>query len=129
MKPINPTVSQINTPAGILRWAQSIFDTLVNKTALAEGNLQDSTGIYTTFNTDNGNGIMFRVGANGSGLTYAWDSSGQVTINHALKRPPIGFIICDLDGNATIWRYQVPTQDIMQLQTSDNTVNITVYIF
>ena len=130
MKPILPTLQQCQTPNGVLRVLQSIFDTLTNKTALAEGNLQDSNGIYTTFNVDNGNGIMMRVGAAGSGLPNEWDAgTSQVTLNHALKRQPIGFILCDLDANAVIWRVNPPTQDIMQLQTSDTTANITVYIF
>lgn len=129
MKPIDPNVVHIKD-AGILRWAQSIFKTLMSNTALAQGNLQDSNGIYTSFNIDNGNGIMFRVGAVGTGLTYEWDVvTSQVTINHALKRQPIGFILCDLDGNAVVWRVNPPTSDIMQLQISDNTVSADVYIF
>lgn len=129
MKPIDPSIVHIKDK-GILRWAQSVFKTLTSNTALATGNLTDSNGIYTSFNVDNGNGIMFRIGAVGSGLTYEWDAgTAKVTINHALGRQPIGFILCDIDGKATVWRVNPPTSSLMQLQIDDNTVNVDVYIF
>jgi hypothetical protein len=114
----------------MLRWAQSIFKSMFGNIALAEGNTTDSNGIYTTFNVDNGNGIMMRVGASGSSLRNKWDAgTSQVTLNHALGRQPIGFIVCDIDKNAVIWRVNPPTSGIMQLEISDNTANATVYIF
>jgi len=130
LKPIDPSIVHFTNFPGVLRWAQSVFKTLVSNTALAEGNVQDSNGIYTSFNVDNGNGIMFRVGAVGTGLPYEWDAgTSQVTINHALGRQPIGFILCDIDGNANVWRINPPTSSLMQLQISDNTVSVDVYIF
>jgi hypothetical protein len=130
MKPIDPTFVHFQDLKGVLRWAQSIFKSLTGNISLATGNLQDSNGIYTTFNSDNGDGIMVRVGAAGSGLKYTWDAgTSQVTIDHALGRQPIGFILCDLDKNAVIWRVIPPTAQFMELQTSDNTCSATVYIF
>jgi hypothetical protein len=129
LKPIDPNLVHIKDP-GILRWAQSIFKVLTNNTTLAEGNLIDSTGVYTTFNVDNGNGIMFRVGASSSSLPNKWDAgTSQVDLNHALGRIPIGFIVCDLDANAIIWRATASTTGNMLLQTNNNACNATVYIF
>ena len=130
MQPINPSKLQLTNPANLARWAQSVFQCLKSGISLAAGNTTDSNDVYTTFNTDNGDGIMFRIGAAGSGLTNEWDSgTSQVVLNHALMRLPIGFIVCDLDGNAVIWRAAESTTDVMTLQISDTTVNATVYIF
>lgn len=114
----------------MLRWAQSIFKSLYAGIALAEGQQQDSNGIYNTFAVDNGNGIMFRIGATGSGLPNKWDGvTAIVTLNYQLGRSPIGFIVCDLDANAVIWRMAPGTATSMTLKTSNTAVNATVYIF
>lgn len=114
----------------MLRWAQSVFKSLNAGVALAEGHTTDSSGIYTTFNVDNGNGIMFRIGSAASSLTNKWNAgTSQVNLNHALARAPIGFIVCDLDANAIIWRAANPTSSHMLLQTSNTACNATVYIF
>lgn len=129
MKPINPTPQYVQNPSGVLRIFQSFFRCLTNGIMLATGNKQDSNGNYISFALDNGDGIMFRVGASSSSLPNKWNGSSEVVLNHNLQRQPIGFILCDLDANAVIWRAANSTQTQMTLKTSNSACNATVYIF
>lgn len=130
MQPINPAKLQLTNPQQLGRWAQSVFASLKTGIMLAEGNVTDSNNVFNTFNADNGNGIMIRVGATGSSLPNKWNAgTSQVVLDHALMRLPVGFIVCDLDANAVIWRAANSTTSNMTLQTNNTAVNATVYIF
>jgi hypothetical protein len=125
MQPINPTAQLLSTPSGVLRWAQSVFKTLNGGVALASVSKSDANNIPDVFGVDNGNGIMIRLGP---AYSMKWSGS-SAAINHGLQRYPIGFIICDTDANAVIWRSATSTESVITLTTSNNAVNCTIYIF
>ncbi|HEY1645812.1 MAG TPA: hypothetical protein VGF75_05585 [Candidatus Saccharimonadales bacterium] len=127
--PINPSTSNINSFPNVLRWAQSVYKTIVRGISFALGNGSDSTGVYNTFDITNGDGIMVRVGASGGAEPIQWDGSSQADIALLLNRKPTGWIVCDIDKSATIWRVGAPTPTLLTLQTSDVTCSITVWIF
>lgn len=137
MKPINPSISDFATPQKMLNWAKSIFKTLYNGLRLADGAGTDSSGVYNSFAIDNGDGIMIRIGSAVSSEKFKWDAgTSEVTLNYQLQewngtpRQPIGFLVCDLDANAVIWRaVSPPTSTRMTLKTNNNAANATVYIF
>jgi hypothetical protein len=137
MKPINPSISDFGSPQKMLRWAQSIFKTIYNGLRLSDGAGVNSDGVFNTFAVDNGDGIMLRIGAAGSAEAITWDAgTSEATLNYQLVDPtgvvrqPIGFIVCDLDDNAVIWRSVTPpTGTKMVLKTNNTAANATVYIF
>ena len=112
-----------------LKWAQSVDKVLSAGIDMGEATGVDSSGVYNTFKQSNSTGVLIRVGANGSTEPVQWDSSGAVTVNHALNRQPIGFKLVDKDGAVDVYRTAVPTDTQIQLQTTDKTINTTVYIF
>lgn len=128
--PINPSTSNMNTFANVLRWAQSVYKTLTGGISFALGNGSDTNNVFNTFDITNGDGIMVRVGAAGGTEHYQWDGSSQVDIDvSTLGRKPTGWILCDVDKSCNIWRYAAPTTTDLFLQTSDSTCSITVWIF
>lgn len=128
---INPTAVKFNATQNILRWAQSVYTNLNAGLTLALGNKSDSSGVYNTFNRTNGDGIMIRVGAAAGSEPIKWDAgTSTAAISVAtLGRKPTGWIICDIDKPASVYRSAAPTTTTLTLHTSDNTCSITVWIF
>jgi hypothetical protein len=129
--PINPTRTKFNNFNEVLRWAQSIYQSISGGITLALGKGSDINGVYNTFDKTNGDGIMVRVGAAASAEAIKWDAgTGQASIAvNTLGRKPTGWIICDIDRPASIYRNAPPTTSSLILKTSDTTCSITVWIF
>lgn len=131
MKPTNPSMQTIKTPASQLRLAKSTFKTLNG--GLTYGvptGLKDSTGCYSEFNIDNINNNIIRIGANGTqNGSYQFDATGAVKINHGLQRQPIGFKILDKDQSCDIFRTATPDSNFISLKCSVINANVTVEIF
>lgn len=126
---INPQLGSLTNFTKVTQWAQSVYRTLNRGISLALGKNSDSSGVFNTFDITNGDGIMVRIGATGSSEPITWDGSAQATIALLLGRKPTGWILCDIDKSATIWRTVPPTPTQLILQTSDVTCSITVWIF
>lgn len=129
--PINPTRGKFGNPNDVLRWAQNIYQCLRSGITLALGSGSDSNGVYNTFDSTNGDGIMVRVGAAGGSEPIKWNagtSQASIAVNR-LGRKPTGFIICDIDRPCYIYRTAPPTSSALVLKTSDTTCSITVWIF
>ena len=131
MKPVNPQNLTQSLPTEVQKWAISIHKALVGGIALASPTSKDTSGVYNEFSQDNGNGVMIRIGANGtSEQQYVWAASNAgIVINHGLLRQPVGFHVVDIDKNATIYRTTTPDANQITLAPTDNTANATVYIF
>lgn len=129
--PINPTQAKFVNFNNILRWAQSIYQSLNAGITLALGRGSDSLGVYNTFDRTNGDGIMMRVGAAASSEPVKWDGGTlQAAIPvSTINRKPTGWIICDIDKPAQIYRVVPPTTSSLILKTSDATCSIIVWIF
>ena len=146
MLPINPSISNFNrlsvpslhppgsksvsSLSGALRVAQSVQKALSGNIALASPTSLNSAGIYNKFQQDNGNGVMIRIGASGSGEQYTFSAPNTgIVINHGLGRQPSGFHVADLDGVGTIYRTTAPDANQITLACTVDTVNATVYIW
>lgn len=130
--PIEPTIHVMNDSRQMLRWMQSVYKTLVGGTMLAQPVGTNAQGIYNKFVLANGNGVMIRIGAAGSGETYTWNSiNSTVVINHGLQRQPIGFHVVDADGLIVVYRTagQPLNKDNIYLSANVPNVNTTIYIF
>jgi hypothetical protein len=128
-QPINPQAGVFNSTNKILRWAQSVYKALSGGIIFATGRGSDSNGVFNTFDNASGDGIMVRVGATGGTEPTQWNGSSQATIALLLGRKPTGWILCDIDKAANIFRVGAPTTTSLTLQTSDATCSITVWIF
>jgi hypothetical protein len=128
---INPTANKFKTPNDILRWAQSVYKSIQGGISFALGKGSDNNGVYNSFDMTNGDGIMVRIGAAGGSELIKWNSgTGQATIPvNTLGRKPTGWILCDIDRAASIYRSAPPTSSSLILKTSDTTCSITVWIF
>ena len=130
MKQINPSQSNFNRRGGALRNAQSVYKVLTAGVALAQPTGTDATGVYNSFEQDNGNGVMLRVGGSASSEPLKWAGSNvTLVINHGLQRQPIGFWVCDKDKTCDVYRTAVPNSDTISLACTDGTANTTIYIF
>lgn len=130
MQSTNPSQSNFNRPDGPLRHAQSVFKVLNAGIQLAQPTGQNAAGIYNKFEPDNGNGVMIRIGAIGGAETYNWTGNNVgLAINHGLHKQPIGFIVCDIDAAANVYRTVTPTADTITLAITNDLANVTVYIF
>lgn len=125
------------TPAE-LKQHQSVHQALTGNidmgsgTGTAPSSSGVNAGVYTQFNKGNGSGTLIRIAANGvvdTGADYNWPASGPLVINHKLLRKPIGWHIVDSDGTSNIKRTAPPDLNQITLETSDNTVSNTVYVF
>ena len=112
-----------------LRWAQSVDVVLGGNVDMGVPTGKNSAGIYNTFSAGNSSGVLIRVGASTSSEAVKWDSSGNLTLNHALGRQPIGFKIVDKDGTVDVWRTAVPTDQQITLKSSSPSTNVTLYVF
>jgi len=131
-KAVTPSMQAIKTPEGLLRTMKSSAKTLAgNLTYGTPTGSKDATGVFNSFQTDNINNGIFRVGANGTtDNKYAWDGSGNVTIAHGLSRQPIGFKLLDKDKTCDVYRTGgAPTDTLITLTCTDKTANVTVEIF
>ncbi|HEY4799152.1 MAG TPA: hypothetical protein VII99_08775 [Bacteroidia bacterium] len=129
MKTLNPQHMQARITTEHLRWAQSVHKALDGGVDMGVPTGKNSAGVYNTFDTGNSSGVLIRVGAVGSTEKYSWSSSSTVDIKHNLARQPIGFKIVDKDNTVDVWRTALPTATDIQLKTSSNMVNVTLYIF
>ena len=129
MLPINPQNQTFKSFEDVLKWAQSVYKAFAGGVEIATPNSTNAAGVYNSFTINNLAGHMVRIGAYGSGAPIAWTSRATAVINHGLLKQPIGFILCDIDGNATVWRTAVPNADTISLQISNNAVNVTIFIF
>jgi hypothetical protein len=131
MLPISPSQSIMNTPRGVLRWAQSIYKAITGGIELAQGIGQNSNGVYNKFAPDNHNGTMIRIGAyNDSTEPIKWSSSGVgIPIYHGLGKLPLGFHITDLEGDSNVYRTIPATNQVITLAPTDASVAATVFIF
>jgi len=112
-----------------LKWAQNVDKALNSNIDMGIATGTDSSGVYNKFEQGNSSGVLIRIGANSSSELIKWDSTGAVTIQHGLKRQPIGFKIVDKDATVDVWRTAVPTTTAISLKASSNAVNVTLYIF
>ena len=129
MKILNPQHMQAKITPEHLRWAQSVHKSLTGGIDMGVPTEKNSAGVYNTFDVGNSSGVLIRVGAVGSTEKYSWSSSSTVDIKHNLARQPIGFKIVDKDNTVDVWRTALPTATDIQLKTSSNMVNVTLYIF
>ena len=131
MKPTNPSMQTVKTPASQLRLAKSTFKALSGGLSYGTpSGLKDATGCFSEFNTDNMNNVIIRIGANGTtNGTYQFDATGAVTINHGLQRQPIGFKILDKDQSCDVFRTATPDNNFIKLKCSVTNANVTVEIF
>jgi len=129
MKNISSQHMQAKITPEHLRWAQSVDKTLQGGIDMGTPTGKNSAGVYNTFDVGNSSGVLIRVGSNTSSEAVKWDGTGAVTINHGLKKQPIGFKIVDKDATVDVWRTAVPTVDVISLKSSSATVNVTLYIF
>jgi hypothetical protein len=128
MLPINPnSLGNLSSLTQVLRWAQSVYKVLNGGTQIVTPATQNAAGVYNTFNQDNFNGLMVRIGPTES-VTWT-SSSGATAINHGLQKQPIGFIICDKDKTCDIWQTNTPTSSVISLACSDATAEVTLFIF
>lgn len=131
MKPDNP--QSFKTFADVLKWAKSVYKALASGLSLATPTTKDATGVYNNWNPDVINGVMIRVGATATTVnTYKWSAgvgAGSATIKHGLIAQPTGFIVCDKDKTCDVFRSGAPTTSSITLTCSDNTANVTVFIF
>ena len=130
MKITNPDHTLIKD-RGILRWAQSVAKAITTGLSFGQPTGTNVAGIYNAFMQDNLDGVLIRIGAFGGSEIYNWPGSNiGLAINHGLQRQPIGFLVCDLDAAATIYRTVTPpTPDLITLAITVSTTNATVYIF
>lgn len=129
MRPINPTRAS-NTPTNTLRVAQSMYKTMSGNVQESQPTGQDSTGVYNTFEQDNGAGITIRIGAASSSEPVKWVTSNVgVAVNHGLQRQPTGFRVWDKDKTCDVYRTVPPNANTITLACTDATANVTVYIF
>jgi len=130
-KTLNPVDFALGMPAALLRWAQSVHDTVNNKLDFGTPLTQDSTGNFNTFAPGNNNGVLIRIGASGgSGNKYNWTTStAPVAILHGLGRQPIGAHLVSSDKALTIWLPTTPTTTTLSIAPSDATANATIYVF
>lgn len=55
-------------------------------------------------------------------------NSGVTTVNHKLGRKPQGYILCDQDAAASIYRSQ-PFNDLTLTLTSSAAVTVAIWVF
>lgn len=129
--PINPTGAKFTNFGGVLNWAQSIYRTLSSGLTPALGRGSDGTGVYNTFDKTNGDGIMVRIGATGGAEPIQWNSMTLLATIPVgtLGRKPTGWVLCDIDKPANVFRFAAPNTTSLILRTSDATCSITVWIF
>jgi hypothetical protein len=113
------------------KWTQSVDEVLNGGVTLGVPIGKNNAGVFNEFSPDTSNGVLIRVGANGTTeQKYIWGAIGTgIAINHGLQRQPIGFKIVDKDKTVDVWRTVTPTINTITLAPSDNTVNVTLYIF
>lgn len=134
----NPTsfVSQLTSQHR--QWVQGVHKALAGGINLGvgvgtnplSGGIND--GVYTKFEKGNSSGTLVRIsaaGVSGTGASYEWPSSGSLVINHTLGRQPVGFHLVDSDKDVRIFRTSPPTSTTLNLQPTDRTASVTLYIF
>jgi hypothetical protein len=127
---INPSKSNFSTQQGTLRQAQSAYIALNGGLADAVPTGTDADGVYNTFQPDNGNGVMLRIGAAGSTEPIQWVTVDVgVVIQHGLQRQPIGFKLVDKDQSCDVYRTVPPDNQQITLATTNVSANVTVYVF
>jgi hypothetical protein len=113
--------------------ATSVHKTLRANVSKGSAITFDSAGNPSTFQQDNTDETMIRVGANSNpfGLNNFWAASGTDTvITHALGRVPIGYYIikkdrpCDVYTGAGAW-----TAQSIVLRITDDTADTVLAIF
>jgi hypothetical protein len=112
-------------------WTQSVDQVLQGGVTLGQGVGKNNVGVYNEFTKDTSSGVLIRIGANGTTeQKYTWGAvNAPITINHGLLRQPIGFHVVDIDGAGQVYRTATPDQDTIMLAPTDNTKNVTLYIF
>jgi hypothetical protein len=113
------------------KWTQSVDNALQGGVTLGIGVGKNNAGVYNEFTKDTSSGVLIRIGANGSTeQKYTWGAANApIVINHGLFRQPIGFHVVDIDGAGQVYRTATPDSDTISLAPTDNTKNVTVYIF
>jgi hypothetical protein len=119
-------------------WVQSVHRTMNGSLDLGvpkgihpvDGSV--NSGVFNQFDKGNGSGVLVRIdahGAIGTGAPYTWPAAGSVSIVHGLGRQPIGFHVVDADKDVRVFRPAAPNSSLIQLQPTDITASVTVYIF
>ena len=129
MKPINPSKTSLHNSAGSLRVQQSTYKVLTGAVQDAQPTGTDATGVYNKFETDNGSGVMLRIGSSASSEPIKWVTSNvPIVVNHGLLRQPLGFHLRDKDKTCDVYRTAVPNSNTISLACTDATANVTIYI-
>jgi hypothetical protein len=130
MQPYDPNTFAHTLPVLHRQWVQSVQDSLNGSIDMGTPTSKDSTGQYNEFKQGNGSGILIRIGAAGTaGNKYSWPSTGSLTVNHGLQRQPVGCHLVSSDKQLSVWQPSTPDATNIILESSDPTVNATVYVF
>ena len=129
MKPMNPS--------GVSNFTQvlnSFFKTFVGNIGFGNPTAYDAAGNGTTFEPDNGNGILIRVGSitNPNNLPNFWAGNNTPTvITHNLNRRPVGFFVAGKDRACDIYLGNPPvaTDMTITLYITVDTADTLLYIF
>jgi len=131
MRVLNPQHMQADIESEHLRWLQSVTKTLNGSVDMGAPTSKNAAGVYNEFEQGNSSGVLIRIGAHGTTeQKYTWGASNVgIPVNHTLRRQPIGFKIVDKDKSVDVYRTAVPDTNIITVAPTDNTANVTLYIF
>jgi hypothetical protein len=131
MKIVNPQIAYKDLPIAQQKFVQSVHKAMTGSMDIGVPVSKNLAGVWNGFTQGNGDGVLVRVGANGTTeQQYTWGASNAgISINHALGRQPIGFHVVDSDKDLRVYRTTTPDNSTISLAPTDNTVNATIYIF
>lgn len=131
MKVLNPQNHQADISPEQLRWSQSVHKALNGGVDMGVPISKNTAGVYNEFEQGNSTGNLIRIGAHGTTeQQYTWGSTSVgIPVQHGLGRQPIGFKIVDKDKTVDVYRTTVPDESTITVAPTDNTANVTLYIF
>ena len=137
MKTLNPNDFAMGFPASLLRWAQSIYNSINGQIDFGVPNGKDSSGNYNFWDNPNCSGVLVRVSPFGNtDNKYIWVATNTaIPINHGLvdqnrkPRQPIGVILVNSNKDLRIYQPTTPDTTNVYVAPTDNTSYATLYIF
>ena len=112
----------------------SVAKVLSANVSIGSAATYSSGGVPTSFNQDNGDGIMIRVAfvANPLGLPNVWTGNNtDTTITHNLGRVPIGYYVAKKTQSCDVYDGSIlPTDSTITLCNTNGTgADTVIYIF
>jgi hypothetical protein len=129
MKMISP-----NSNIKMLDIFNSIYKVLTGNISFGSPTAFDNAGTGITYNTDNTDGVLIRVGAssNPNVLPNSWGANNTpVTITHNLNRRPVGYLVMCKDKTCDVYSGNPFVADLntISLAITDGSADTLLYIF